>query len=98
MPSGPSPADSELTRPFGRNFRRSFLPLKSRPGGLVRPAAAGDDRWQQGTLRLLAGLGWGDAAARGLGAGVQPPVPDGDDQFGVADGQGAGEVDGVGSA
>src|SRR5579871_6762986 len=50
------------------------------------------------SLRLLAERSRGDPAARGLRAGVQPPVPDSDDQFGVADGQGASEVDGVGAA
>ena len=32
------------------------------------------------------------------GAGVQPLVPDGDDEVGVGEGQGAGEVHGVGAA
>ena len=32
------------------------------------------------------------------GAGVQPPVPDGDDEVGVGEGQGAGQVHGVGAA
>src|ERR1035438_8307189 len=31
----------------------------------------------------------------GGGAGVQPPVPDGDDEVGVANGQGASQVHGV---
>src|ERR1035438_2600090 len=34
----------------------------------------------------------------GSGAGVQAPVPDGDDEVGVGDGQGAGQVHGVGAA
>ena len=42
---------------------------------------------------MPADLGWRDAAARGLGSGVQPPVPDGDNQIRVAGGQDAGEMD-----
>jgi hypothetical protein len=34
---------------------------------------------------------WRNPAAAGLGACVQPPVPDGDNQFGIAD-EGAGRV------
>jgi hypothetical protein len=59
-------------------------------------------RWSRSVaaepLRLLLELGWGDPVASGLRAGMQPRVPGSDDQFGVADGQDAGEVDGVGSA
>ncbi len=40
----------------------------------------------------------GDVQSGGGGTCVQPPVPDGDDEVGVADGQGAGQVHGTGAA
>ena len=42
--------------------------------------------------------GPGRPAAGGESPGVQAPVPDGDHQAGIADGQGAGQVDGIGAA
>src|ERR1019366_1928061 len=47
----------------------------------------------EGHLRVE--LRWGDTNTGCFGSGVQTPVPDGDDKVRVADGQGAGEVDGV---
>jgi hypothetical protein len=41
---------------------------------------------------------WGDVQPGGGRAGVQPPVPDGDDEIWVGEGQRAGQVHGVGAA
>jgi hypothetical protein len=42
-------------------------------------------------------LRWRHADARGLRPGVQSTMPDGNDEFGVANGQRAGQVHGVGT-
>lgn len=46
---------------------------------------------------MLVEFGRRNPATGGQGASVEPPVPDGDDEVGVADGQGTGEVERVGS-
>jgi hypothetical protein len=54
----------------------------------------------QGTGRWVGGLGVefvrGDAQVGCPTTGVKSLVPDGEDEFGVADGHGAGEVHGIG--
>jgi hypothetical protein len=49
-------------------------------------------------MELLVGSPRSDAELGGAGAGMKSLVPDGDDQIGVGDGEGAREVHGVGAS